>query len=140
MGIARVGERIRYEPTVMRPAEGEVRRRYPQFDQDGALEELRRSEYARLDRGTKSTSRPGACVGRAGLRRPGLREQVLGNPHSNSPASLAATALVERTRRADRKFFNARPTIICASLPLMRARRCGWWGNRIPLTQGARSP
>ena len=49
MGIARVGERIRYEPTRMRAAEGEFRRRYPQFDQDGALEELRRSEYARLD-------------------------------------------------------------------------------------------
>ena len=46
MGIARGGERIRYEPTVMRPAEVEFRRRYPQFDPDGALEELRRSECA----------------------------------------------------------------------------------------------
>jgi selenocysteine lyase/cysteine desulfurase len=36
-----------------------------------------------------------------------LRTRLLGNPHSNSPASLASTELVERTRRDILEFFNA---------------------------------
>ncbi len=38
-----------------------------------------------------------------------MRGRVLGNPHSNSPASLASTELVERARRVVREFFNAPP-------------------------------
>jgi molybdenum cofactor sulfurtransferase len=113
MGIARVGDRIRYEPTRMHTAEVEFRRRYPQFDQDGALGKLRRSEYARLDETNQIylDYTGGGLHGTSQVRRHEklLREQVLGNPHSNSPASLAATALVERTRRAVRQFFNAPP-------------------------------
>ena len=38
-----------------------------------------------------------------------MRSRVLGNPHSNSPASLAATELVDRARRVVQEFFNAPP-------------------------------
>ena len=38
-----------------------------------------------------------------------MRASVLGNPHSNSPTSLASTELVERARRVVREFFNAPP-------------------------------
>lgn len=39
-----------------------------------------------------------------------LEGHVLGNPHSESPASAAATAIVEETRRRVLAFFNAEPT------------------------------
>ncbi len=94
-------------------AETEFRGRYPDFDPDGALTELRTTEYARLDQadhvyldytggGLHAASQIEA---QADL----LRTSVLGNPHSNSPTSLASTSLVEETRRAVLGFFNASP-------------------------------
>jgi selenocysteine lyase/cysteine desulfurase len=38
-----------------------------------------------------------------------LRENVYGNPHSSNPTSLAATGLVEETRKYILQFFNADP-------------------------------
>ncbi len=113
MGMARTGDRIRYEPTRMRTAEIDFRCRYPQFDQDGALAELRRSEYARLDQGGQIyldyTGGGLHALSQVRTHQTLLRDQVLGNPHSNSPASFAATALVDQTREAVRRFFNVSP-------------------------------
>jgi molybdenum cofactor sulfurtransferase len=94
-------------------AETEFGRRHPDFDCDGALTRLRATEYARLDHaahvyldytggGLHAASQIAA---HANL----LRTAVLGNPHSGSPASWASTALVEDTRLAVLRFFNARP-------------------------------
>lgn len=38
-----------------------------------------------------------------------LRENVFGNPHSSNPTSITATRLIESTRSAIMKFFNADP-------------------------------
>ena len=47
-----------------------------------------------------------------------LRTAVLGNPHSNNPTSLAATALVERTRAQVCEFFHAPPDeYLCVFTP-----------------------
>ncbi len=106
-------DRAIYEPMRLGEAEADFHRRYPGFDPDGAFAELRRREYGRLDDGGQvyldytggGLHAASQIEAHAGL----LRARVLGNPHSNSPASLASTELVERARRAVREFFNAPP-------------------------------
>src|SRR5215831_18408086 len=85
--------------------------RFPEFDPDGRFAALRRQEYGRLDAedqvyldytggGLHAASQIDAHLEL-------LRTAVLGNPHSNNPTSLAATALVERTRDQVCEFFHA---------------------------------
>jgi molybdenum cofactor sulfurtransferase len=76
-----------------------------------ALEELRTTEYARLDAtGNVYLDYTGGSLYAESqvqehLRM--LRDGVLGNPHSANPTSSAASALVDRTRAAVLRFFNA---------------------------------
>jgi selenocysteine lyase/cysteine desulfurase len=85
----------------------------PGFDAAGTFPALRRQEYGRLD-----------AVGHVYLDYTGgglyaasqveahaqlLHASVLGNPHSDNPTSRASTELVERTRRAVLRHFNADP-------------------------------
>jgi molybdenum cofactor sulfurtransferase len=94
-------------------AEADFTARFPEFDPTGELAALRRTEYGRLDAaghvyldytggGLHGASQVDA---HAEL----LRTGVFGNPHSGSPTALAATALVERTRRRVLEFFGADP-------------------------------
>ena len=86
---------------------------HPDYAATGALDELRRTELARLDAG-----------GHVYLDYTGgglyddwqLREHmgllaggVFGNPHSISPTSAASTRLVERARAAVLAYFSAVP-------------------------------
>ncbi len=98
-------------PSSLAAAAANFLRRYPDFDPDGTLGELRHREYGRLDAGghvyldytgggLHAASQVRAHFGL-------LEDRVLGNPHSNSPASLASSALVEQTRAAVRAFFKA---------------------------------
>jgi selenocysteine lyase/cysteine desulfurase len=84
---------------------------FPGFDPDRSFEALRQREYGRLDAndqlyldytggGLHAASQLDAHVEL-------LRHSVLGNPHSNNPTSMAATALVEQTRALVCEFFNA---------------------------------
>jgi molybdenum cofactor sulfurtransferase len=77
------------------------------------FDELRRSEYARLDAGGQvyldytgaglyAESQPAEHVAL-------LRDRVFGNPHSLNPTSAAMTELVERARAAVLEFFGASP-------------------------------
>ena len=106
-------DRAIYESLRLSEAEADFNRRYPEFDPDGALAELRRLEYARLDEGGQVyldyTGGGLHAVSQIEAHAELLRARVLGNPHSNSPASLASTGLVEGARRAVREFFNAPP-------------------------------
>ena len=105
------GDRAIYEPMRLGEAEADFRRRYPEFDPDGAFKELRRLEYARLDEGDHIyldyTGGSLHAASQIDAHAELLRARVLGNPHSNSPASLASTEFVERPRRVVREFFNA---------------------------------
>jgi selenocysteine lyase/cysteine desulfurase len=87
--------------------------RFPGFDPDLGFAALRQREYGRLDAtgqvyldytggGLHGVSQVDAHVQL-------LRRSVLGNPHSNNPTSLAATALVERCRHLVCEFFHAAP-------------------------------
>ena len=75
------------------------------------VDELRAREFSRLDSaGTVYLDYTGgALYAESQVRQHAelLREHVLGNPHSKSPASECATALVEQTRARVLQFFNA---------------------------------
>jgi len=77
----------------------------------GALAELRANEYGRLDRlGHVYLDYTGGGLYAASQVRRHLQlleENVLGNPHSDNPTSLASTRLVEQARDAVLAFFSA---------------------------------
>src|SRR5262245_35093346 len=85
--------------------------RYPGFDPDGAHRRLRREECGRLDRaGQVYLDYTGGSLHAASQvdeHASLLRAAVLGNPHSNNPASLASSELVEAARQAIREFLGA---------------------------------
>jgi selenocysteine lyase/cysteine desulfurase len=75
------------------------------------MDDLRASDYARLDaRGEVYLDYCGGglyATSQVAEHQRLLRETVFGNPHSASPTSSAATALVERARAAVLRYFRA---------------------------------
>jgi molybdenum cofactor sulfurtransferase len=86
---------------------------YPEYPTTHIIDELRASEYARLDIGGHIylDYTGGGIYAESQLRRHNkmLSEHVFGNPHSSNPTSQAATQLVEHAREYVLKFFNADP-------------------------------
>ncbi len=87
--------------------------RFPQFKRSAVLDELRRTEYARLDEQghTYLDYTGGGLYADSQVRAHAqlLLHNVFGNPHSTNPTSLAATYLVEQARASVLEFFNASP-------------------------------
>jgi selenocysteine lyase/cysteine desulfurase len=85
--------------------------RYPEYGSTAGLDALRAAEYGRLDElGHVYLDYTGGGLHAASQVRAHadlLNRSVLGNPHSASPASSAATALVEQARHAVQAWFNA---------------------------------
>ncbi len=85
--------------------------RHPEYAATHAVDELRATDYGRIDAGRQVyLDYTGGALHAAsqvqqhlGL----LSEQVLGNPHSVNPTSMAMTAQVERARAAVLAWFNA---------------------------------
>lgn len=94
-------------------AEAEFHRAYPEYARTRALDELRATEYARLDRLSHVylDYTGGGLYADSQVRehQQWLLHGVFGNPHSTNPTSLAATERVESTRRFILEFFNADP-------------------------------
>jgi selenocysteine lyase/cysteine desulfurase len=86
---------------------------YPSISQTESIDKLRARDYARLDRGEHIylDYTGGGIYAESQIQRHQklLSENVYGNPHSSNPTSLAATHLVEDTRKHILKFFNADP-------------------------------
>ena len=86
---------------------------YPSYTTTRALDELRATEYARLDAGEHVylDYTGGGLYSQRQLdqHQESLRTSVLGNPHSRNPTSRAATELIDRTREHVLRFFNASP-------------------------------
>ncbi len=84
---------------------------HPEFRSTRALDELRSSEYGRLDAAGQIylDYTGGGLYSDSQVRRhlELLRERVFGNPHSTNPTSLVTTELVEECRRHVLEFFNA---------------------------------
>ncbi len=86
---------------------------HPSYGQTRAIDDLRAADFARLDaHGHVYLDYTGAGLYAESLVRRHaalLTSEVLGNPHSASPTSQAATALVEGTRARVLRFFRASP-------------------------------
>jgi selenocysteine lyase/cysteine desulfurase len=89
------------------------RQAYPAYDSTSKLDELRATEYARLDRQghVYLDYTGGSLYAESQLREHMtlLSEGIFGNPHSKNLTSLAMTELVERTRDYVLQYFNASP-------------------------------
>jgi selenocysteine lyase/cysteine desulfurase len=86
---------------------------HPEYAATARLDELRAVEYKYLDEaGHVYLDYTGAgLAARSQLQAHGarLRDGVYGNPHSENPTSSASTALIEETRLAVLRWFNADP-------------------------------
>lgn len=84
---------------------------HPEYTTTSALDRLRKTDYARLDRqGQVYLDYTGGALHAASQVKEHLRlldEHVFGNPHSASLSSTETTTLVERTRAAVLAYFNA---------------------------------
>ena len=84
---------------------------YPSYPTTHVIDDLRATEYARLDVGEHVylDYTGGGMYAEAQVQRHHklLSEHVFGNPHSSNPSSLAATQLLKHARQYVLKFFNA---------------------------------
>ncbi len=89
------------------------RRNYPAYDTTRKLDELRATEYARLDRQghVYLDYTGGGLYAECQLREHFalLNKEVFGNPHSKNLTSMAMTQRVEQTRAYVLRYFNASP-------------------------------
>jgi selenocysteine lyase/cysteine desulfurase len=94
-------------------ASAEFLRDWPAFRSTAILDDLRASEYGRLDRERHVylDYTGGGLYAAFQVERHHelLLREVFGNPHSSNPTSLAMTRLVERARAAVLGFFGASP-------------------------------
>ncbi len=116
------------------------RQSYPAYTQTGQLDDLRASDYARLDaqRHIYLDYTGGGLYGDSQLRRHMelLSNGVFGNPHSNNPTSLAMTHLVEQARAYVLDFFNASPTEYVAIFTLNASGALKLVGESYPFGPG----
>lgn len=93
--------------------EAAFRRAHPEYAGTEALDELRRSDFERLDRGghVYLDYTGGGLFASSQLREHVrlLESGVFGNPHSVNPTSAMSTELVERARASVLAFFGASP-------------------------------
>lgn len=86
---------------------------YPGYAATAVLDDLRRTEYGRLDAQQQCylDYTGGGLYAESQLEQhfAMLRQNVYGNPHSANPTSLAMTELVESTREYVMHYFNASP-------------------------------
>src|SRR3954467_2851854 len=89
------------------------RRAHPAFEGTRALDDMRATEYARLDAlgQVYLDYTGGGLYAESQLREHMalLSQNVFGNPHSRNPTSMAMTHLADRARAAVLEFFNASP-------------------------------
>jgi selenocysteine lyase/cysteine desulfurase len=111
MAIASPARLDEFDSARLRQAEAEFVESHPDYRETALLDELRETEYARLDAcGDVYLDYTGGSLYAASqleehMRM--LRERVYGNPHSVNPTSSAATILVEQARAAVLRYFNA---------------------------------
>ena len=100
-----------YTPAGIAAAYEDFVRRFPRFAGTTAVDELRATDFERLDRlgHTYLDYTGGGLYGVSQLRRHHelLADRVLGNPHSENPTSRAAGELAREARAAVRRFFHA---------------------------------
>ena len=95
------------------PDYAEFLKAYPSYASTSKLDDLRATEYARLDAAEHIylDYTGGGIYAESQVKQHYelLTQHVFGNPHSSNPTSLAATHLMDETRAYVLKFFNANP-------------------------------
>ena len=113
---------------------------YPAYPTTHLIDDLRATEYARLDAGGHIylDYTGGGLYAESQLRRHNrlLVEHVFGNPHSGNPTSQAATRLVEHAREYVLKFFNADPDEYLAIFTANASGALKLIGESYPFSQG----
>ena len=111
MVLARRGSDGTRMPIASKPEYAAFLDAHPEYESTSRIDQLRATEYRRLDeRRHVYLDYTGASLYAESQIRDHLallNEHVFGNPHSGSPTSSAATALLERTRRHVLEWFNA---------------------------------
>lgn len=111
--MARNVTTLQYSAAQMDAALAAFRERYPAFAGTGRLDDLRATEYARLDRQKHIylDYTGGGLYAESQLRAhlEMLSLSVFGNPHSDNPTSRAATELAENARAFVLAYFHASP-------------------------------
>jgi selenocysteine lyase/cysteine desulfurase len=115
-------------------------RAYPAYPTTHIIDDLRSTEYARLDLAGHIylDYTGGGLYAESQLRRHHklLVEHVFGNPHSSNPTSQAATQLVEHAREYVLKFFNADPDEYIAIFTLNASGALKLVGESYPFPNG----
>lgn len=115
--------------------------RYPTYGSTTKLDNLRQSEYNRLDNlhQVYLDYTGGGLYADSQVRQHHqlLSTHVFGNPHSHNPTSLAMTELVERARHFVLEYFNAPPDEYTAVFTPNASGALKLVGESYPFTQGS---
>jgi selenocysteine lyase/cysteine desulfurase len=120
----------------------ELLEQFPEYAHTAALDALRQSDYPRLDaNGSVYLDYTGGGVyadSQVRAHADLITAQVLGNPHSVSPASTGSTILVERARHAVLQYFNASDADYTAIFTLNASGALKHVGESFPFEPGGR--
>ncbi|MEU4236626.1 aminotransferase class V-fold PLP-dependent enzyme [Actinoplanes sp. NPDC026619] len=111
--------------------------RYPGYAGTARLDELRATEYSHIDHVYLDYTGAGVYA-QAQLRahHERLQSRVFGNPHSENPASVASTELVDSARRAVLRFLNASPDEYAVIFTPNASGACRLVGEAYPFGRG----
>jgi molybdenum cofactor sulfurtransferase len=140
--MARNAPALRYSTAQMEAALAAFRQQYPAFERTRLLDELRATEYARLDQEGQiylDYTGGGLYAERQLREHLGLLSQhVFGNPHSDNPTSSAMTELVEQARAFILEYFHASPDEYAAIFTLNASGALKLVGESYPFTPEGR--
>lgn len=115
---------------------------YPAYRETGRIDELRRTEFARLDEQghVYLDYTGGGLYGTTQVERHRelLLSTVFGNPHSTNPTSAGTTELIERARRHVLEYFNASPEEYVAIFTANASQALKLVGESYPFEPGDR--
>jgi selenocysteine lyase/cysteine desulfurase len=137
-----MAESIAQDKIHLEEARADFLSRFPGYENTLLLDKFRATEYRRLDeRGHVYLDYTGGSLwAESQLQKHFdlLRTSVLGNPHSASPASVAMTEHVERTRRHILWYFNARPEEYILVFTQNATAALKLIGESFPFAEGSR--
>lgn len=123
-------------------AEAHFRQAFPEFDETALLDELRVREYGRLDQQDHVylDYTGGNLYAESQLREHMalLQQNVLGNPHSTNPTSMASTRLIHSAQDAIFDYFNASPDEYVIAFTANATGALKLVGESYPFGPGAR--
>ncbi len=129
-----------YAPIQMQAACTTFLQAYPTYQTTQLLDEWRQTEYGRLDAEKQIylDYTGGGLYAECQLddHMEILKKQVLGNPHSANPTSLAMTEMVEGTRQTILNYFNASPDEYIAVFTMNASNALKLIGEAYPFQPG----